>query len=153
MPKRSKTPTSDGEEEEARRPFGEFTPSLSITPPPPSQIKKGSISPKTKKNKKLGNGNGNGEEESEDTHCKPPTPKKPKMTTKESPSPGKGAGAFPFEAKKVLLEKAMELAYKSLPYSEISEELGISESRLKDQFKPGRCNLRKVVLELYSPEK
>ncbi|WWC99242.1 hypothetical protein V866_006138 [Kwoniella sp. B9012] len=64
-------------------------------------------------------------------------------------SPSKGIGAFPVEAKKVLLEKAMDLAYKGLPYSELADELGISESRLKDQFKPGRSNLRKIILDLY----
>ncbi|OCF31184.1 hypothetical protein I316_07152 [Kwoniella heveanensis BCC8398] len=63
-------------------------------------------------------------------------------------SPDKGK-AFPKEAKKVLVERALDLAYKGLPYAELAQELGISESRLKDQFKPGRSNIRKAILDLY----
>ncbi|WVF65910.1 hypothetical protein IAT40_000648 [Kwoniella sp. CBS 6097] len=90
----------------------------------------------------------------------PSTPKKPKKESKSlSPSkvkdepgtPGRGVGAsFPAEVKKLLVERAMDLAYKGLPWAELAQESGISESRLKDQFKPGRSNLRKAILELYS---
>ncbi|KAK6905223.1 hypothetical protein I204_08119 [Kwoniella mangroviensis CBS 8886] len=100
------------------------------------------------------------------TFSEPPKDKKPKLTptkpkiksttttpTKKSQNPGspsKGIGAFPLEAKKVLLEKAMDIAYKGIPYSELAVELGISESRLKDQLKPDRSNLRKAVMDLYN---
>ncbi|WWD08965.1 hypothetical protein V865_007080 [Kwoniella europaea PYCC6329] len=58
-----------------------------------------------------------------------PTKSKPKSATttptkkSDSASPSKGIGAFPVEAKKVLLEKAMDLAYKGLPYSELANEI------------------------------
>ncbi|WWC66850.1 uncharacterized protein I206_100757 [Kwoniella pini CBS 10737] len=77
----------------------------------------------------------------------PSTPSKEQKKTDTTSSPGKGI--FPIEAKKVLLERAVDLAYKSLPYRELAEELGISESRLKDQFKPGRHNLRKSILDIH----
>ncbi|WVQ93545.1 hypothetical protein IAU59_000620 [Kwoniella sp. CBS 9459] len=64
-------------------------------------------------------------------------------------SPSKGSATpFPAEAKKVLVERAMELAYKGLPYAELARELGISEQRLKSQMKPGRSNLRKTIVDL-----
>lgn len=63
------------------------------------------------------------------------------------------------------MERAMDVAYKSLPYTELSREvgrnriatipdvvqLGISESRLKDQFKVNRSNIRKQAEQLFTP--
>ncbi|WVR03604.1 hypothetical protein IAU60_000596 [Kwoniella sp. DSM 27419] len=84
----------------------------------------------------------------------PCTPEKPRPASspKKTKSEGKGSTskAFPAEAKRVLVSKAMDLAYRGLPWSELAQELDISESRLKDQFKPGRSNIRKTVLDAFA---
>ncbi|RSH81478.1 hypothetical protein EHS25_006835 [Saitozyma podzolica] len=80
----------------------------------------------------------------------PTTPTKKKASNSSSavtPSPKRSKESFPIEAKRAIIERALDMAYKNLPWGELAKELGISESRLKDQLKPSRANLRKAVVD------
>ena len=94
----------------------------------------------------------------------PPSSKKAKTPTSSTKkSTDTGNRGLTKEAKKVVVERAMEVAAKHLPWSELAvevcptvsfasdfDQLGIAESRLKDQFKPSRANLRKSVVDQFS---
>ncbi|KAK4684642.1 hypothetical protein P7C73_g5528, partial [Tremellales sp. Uapishka_1] len=75
------------------------------------------------------------------------TPSKPKKRpVKRKRERGEFAGRrLSQEAKKILVEEAMALAYRSLDWDALSERLGLSVTKLKDQFKPFRANLRKAI--------
>ncbi|WWC58129.1 uncharacterized protein I303_100664 [Kwoniella dejecticola CBS 10117] len=163
MPKRKNR--SDSTEHERKDPSGR-SPSFSITPPPSSQ--KYNL-PKYPLEEYQNDALSLVEESQQDSLSSRssdpfiskqgsfqdiPTPPKPVKKHKisghaSSSSNSKNAGAFPAEAKKVLVQHAMDLAYRSLPFAELSKELGISESRLKDQFKPNRSNIRKAITDMF----
>ncbi|WVR05833.1 hypothetical protein IAU60_002859 [Kwoniella sp. DSM 27419] len=78
------------------------------------------------------------------------TPKKAK-TSKSTPStpttPGSG---WTDEKKAIAVRLLLETGYKHLDMAQLAEETGMSKKQCMNQFTPGRSNIRKAVLELFT---
>ncbi|WWD18038.1 hypothetical protein CI109_102485 [Kwoniella shandongensis] len=79
------------------------------------------------------------------------TPYKTKKTPPSTPgSPTKASSNWTNEKKAILVKKCMDTAYKTMDWAELAAETGMTKDQCKDQMKPGRSNVRKLVSELFT---